>query len=299
MGERAERGAEAAVGHDRRGAVQHLVLRHPALDRDVGRQRAELGVVALLADGEQEARGERRERLDRGAVERGIERQVPAGGDRAEAHVDERLALARRGGRHLGAAEAQRLRAGAGPPGPRARDGIEVRYGSVPMRPAARSDTPRTAATPSADAGDRDAVFLGHERRRVLPALADDQVRPPLAGERAQAREHRPHVEHAEEVGDHSVVPFVEPHPRELRQQRHPLLVGRGAERRERQAGPRDVRLEAVLRGDEHVVTGAPARRRVRDQRPQVARATARGEEHAHCSAKVMSAATWMSGCAF
>ena len=123
MGQRAERGAEAAVGHDRRGASQDLVLRHPALDRDVGRQRAELGVVALLADGEEEARGERRQRVDRGAVERGIERQVPAGRDRAEAHVDQRLALARRGGRRPRRRGSAACSAGAEPTGPRARRG--------------------------------------------------------------------------------------------------------------------------------------------------------------------------------
>jgi hypothetical protein len=204
-----------------------------------------------------------------------------AGGDRAEAHVDERLALARRGLGNLRAAKAQRPRR------QRDRRVLERLWdrGEIrgPLTPDGAVGHRLDGGHPEPHARDRDAVLLGHQRRRRLPAVADDQVRPPVAGERAQTRKHRPYVEHAEELGDHSLVPFVELHPRERRQQRHPLLVGRRTERRERQAGACDVRLEAVLRGDEHIVTGAPTRRRIWDQGPQVARATACGEEDAHC----------------
>ena len=49
---------------------QHRVLGHPALDVDVGRRLAELARVAVAADRDEHAHGERCELVDHPAVER-------------------------------------------------------------------------------------------------------------------------------------------------------------------------------------------------------------------------------------
>jgi hypothetical protein len=56
-GERAERGAVAAVADDHGRLGEHRTLRHPLLHVHVGGQRSELGEVSVLTDREQDARG--------------------------------------------------------------------------------------------------------------------------------------------------------------------------------------------------------------------------------------------------
>jgi hypothetical protein len=118
--------------------------------------------------------------------------------------------------------------------------------------------------------GERDAVPLGHEGARVLPALAHDDVGPPVLDDRAQAGQRGGGVEAAEEVSDHARVRGVEAELRELAHQRHPVLARRLRHGRERQPGALDVALVPALRGDEHLVTGAQAGTAERGERPDV-----------------------------
>ena len=90
---------------DHRGGVRHDVgLGHPALGVDVRRQRAEVGGVAFAPDGHEQSDGQRSDRVDRRAAQRGEGFQLRR--HRAEREVDERVA---------GAVPPVRQRAGAGP----------------------------------------------------------------------------------------------------------------------------------------------------------------------------------------
>ena len=135
---------------------------------------------------------------------------------------------------------------------------------------------------PERDAGDRDAVLLGDERGRELPAVAHDHVGPPVLDDRAQAGQRRRRVHAGEVVADHHGVGAVDVHPREVGEQRHPLLRRRLAERRERQAGPRDVARVLALRRDEHVVPGAQGGMAERGERRHVPGTAAGGEKDPH-----------------
>jgi len=91
--ERAERRAGPAVSDHRGGARQHLGLRHPALDRDRRRKRAQLDGVAAVADRDERLDGEVAQRFDRLAIDAGeVLGQRRLG---PEADVHEVLAAAR------------------------------------------------------------------------------------------------------------------------------------------------------------------------------------------------------------
>ena len=114
VGERAERGPVPAVADDRGGVRHHRVLRDPLLDVDVGRQRAQLRGIAAVADRQEHPHRQRRERVDRRAVERREVGEVLARGHRSERHVDERVVVA---GPPVGAAAARRRARRAGSDG--------------------------------------------------------------------------------------------------------------------------------------------------------------------------------------
>ena len=74
----ARAGAEAAVVDDRRRVRLDVGLRDPALDVDVGRQRAQRGRVLRAADRHEHPHGQLRQRGDRAAVEAREERHLGA-----------------------------------------------------------------------------------------------------------------------------------------------------------------------------------------------------------------------------
>ena len=255
-----------AVADDRRGVRQHRVLRDPLLDVDVGRQRAQLRGIAAVADRQQHPHGQRRERVDRRAVERRVVGEVLARGHRPERHVDEGSSSlpghqSGSGGASAGTAGAEAMG------GPRRRDGgvlerlrehrqerrlahpVAGRVGRQAELGARRVDRGRgqvdrerlDRGEPERDPDDRDPVELGDQRGGVLPALADDHVGPPVLDDGAQAGQRRGGVHAGEVLADHHGVGGVEVQLAELGEQRHPLLRRRLAEGRVRQAGPLDV----------------------------------------------------------
>jgi hypothetical protein len=294
------------VADDRRRVRQHGVVGHPALDVHVRRQGAELAEVARLADRDEEAGAQRRQRVDRGAVESGVVRQVRSGRHRAERQVHERVEVAgppvgqrRRGGGLLAGEAADVARARDGGVLERLGDHGEVRRVAQPVagrvggqaqRSASAVDLRRRLADgqlldggePETDAHERDAVQLGDQGRGELPALADDDVGAPVLDDRPQAGQRRSNVDAGEEVADHPRLRRVDVQASELLQQRHPLL-GRGvADRRERQAGALDVGPVLVLGGHEHLVPGAQAGVPERCQRQDVSGAAPGRHQDAH-----------------
>jgi hypothetical protein len=135
-----------------------------------------------------------------------------------------------------------------------------------------------------ADARERDPVHLRDERRGVLPALAHDDVRLPPLDDRPQAGQRGARVVLSEVLAQHPRVRLVDAELREIRQERHPLVVRRLCHGSERQAGAHDVALVLSLRSDEHVVPCAQAGVSERRQRQHVAGATASGHENPHCA---------------
>ena len=166
----------------------------PLLDVDVGRQRAQLRGVAPVADRQEHADGQRRERVDRGPVERrgsraGAGRRSPTRTSRRRA--DRRCRATSRGSGGAssddGVAEAMDGGHGDGRVLERLRDHREERgrraAGRRPGRAAGRArrgPRPRRRRRasieqrldrrePERDADDRDAVELGDQRGGVLP----------------------------------------------------------------------------------------------------------------------------------
>jgi hypothetical protein len=212
------------AGHGR-GVGEHGRLVDPALGVHVGRQGPEVRRVRVTARRDQDADAERRERVDRGAVD--AREEAHRAGHAAEGEVHERAAVAvppvgqRRGRGRGGIAEAQqpglRLRAVQ-----RGRGEREVRAGgrgpggqAEPLahrreRVVRRAEQPGLEgrrADPDRDV--RDPRVLRGERAREFRRLGEHDVGPPLLAQRHDVGQGRLDVHAGEELGEDAVVGLV------------------------------------------------------------------------------------------
>jgi hypothetical protein len=180
----------AAVAGDHRGLGQRERERHPRLDVHAGGQRSELRRVGLAAHGDEHARLDAGQRVDRGAV--GVREEAVASRHRAQGDQHERALVARPPVRHgvgprRGLAEAHRARRRIErrrrEREPRRRRQAEVRrLRRQPGVAADHGDPVGDRIGEAPDVGQRDVDRdgrqpgpLGGERGRELRGVMDDE----------------------------------------------------------------------------------------------------------------------------